>query len=226
MTPIAKNIRVVDSQGNQHEATYLKRAKGLVKNGRARFVDAHTLCLARPPNNFSEDNFMSENNKFATLGSLSELNNSSFAELAPTGNGPRPGSFAHMDAGEDGITMDEAMALYHKVNPRLSSTGNAILDRILDSLDAITRENAYFREAVEAAKSGVNASEFRFMIEAREATHQKSIGLLEKMYDDFKPVDHRQNFLKGVDFHTLADHMDSDELPSFVLKLLGLSDGD
>ena len=44
-----KNIIVVDEQGNQYEATYPKRAKGLVKNGRARFVDEHTICLACPP---------------------------------------------------------------------------------------------------------------------------------------------------------------------------------
>ena len=39
MIPIEKNIVVVDEQGNEYEATYPKRAKGLVKNGRARFID-------------------------------------------------------------------------------------------------------------------------------------------------------------------------------------------
>ncbi len=51
MTPIEKNIRVVDEQGNEYEATYPKRAKGLVKNGRARFIDENTICLACPPGN-------------------------------------------------------------------------------------------------------------------------------------------------------------------------------
>ena len=36
--PIEKNISVVDEQGNEYEATYPKRAKGLVKSGRARFI--------------------------------------------------------------------------------------------------------------------------------------------------------------------------------------------
>ena len=58
-TPIAKNIIVVDEQGNEYEATYPKRAKGLVKNGRARFVDENTICLACPPSEL-EDNDMSE----------------------------------------------------------------------------------------------------------------------------------------------------------------------
>ncbi len=61
MTPIEKNIIVVDEKGNQYEATYAKRAKGLVKNGRARFIDVNTICLACPPNNNTEDNYMPEN---------------------------------------------------------------------------------------------------------------------------------------------------------------------
>jgi hypothetical protein len=60
-TPMTKNVTVVDEQGNQHGATYPKRAKGLVKNGRARFVDENTICLACPPNEILEDTEMSEN---------------------------------------------------------------------------------------------------------------------------------------------------------------------
>lgn len=59
MIPIEKNIRVVDEQGNEYEATYPKRAKGLVKNGRARFVDEYTICLACPPKQ-QEENRMTE----------------------------------------------------------------------------------------------------------------------------------------------------------------------
>jgi len=56
-----KNIIVVDETGKEYEATYPKRAKGLVKNGRARFIDEHTICLACPPNTELEDKNMSEN---------------------------------------------------------------------------------------------------------------------------------------------------------------------
>ncbi len=63
MTPIAKNIRVVDENKNEYEATYLKRAKGLVKNGRARFIDDNTICLVCPPDIELEDKEMSENKK-------------------------------------------------------------------------------------------------------------------------------------------------------------------
>ena len=58
---------VVDEQGNEYEATYPKRAKGLVKNGRARFVGENKICLACPPKDNLEDNKMSENiNKVVT----------------------------------------------------------------------------------------------------------------------------------------------------------------
>ena len=62
MIPIEKNIIVVDEQGNEYEATYPKRAKGLVKNGRARFIDENRICLVCPPNN-TEDNNMSVTTK-------------------------------------------------------------------------------------------------------------------------------------------------------------------
>lgn len=55
-----KNISVIDMQGNVYEATYPKRAKGLVKKGRARFVDDATICLTRPPHH-TEDEMMEEN---------------------------------------------------------------------------------------------------------------------------------------------------------------------
>ena len=60
-TPMEKNVAVVDEQGHVYGATYPKRAKGLVKNGRARFVDENTICLACPPNQILEDTEMSEN---------------------------------------------------------------------------------------------------------------------------------------------------------------------
>ena len=56
-----KNVIVVDEQGNEYGATYPKRARGLVKNGRARFVEENKICLACPPNNNLEDQNMEEN---------------------------------------------------------------------------------------------------------------------------------------------------------------------
>lgn len=63
MAPIEKNVRVFDEQGNEYEATYPKRAKGLVKNGRARFVGENTICLACPPDKIMEEKTMENTNK-------------------------------------------------------------------------------------------------------------------------------------------------------------------
>ena len=60
-TPIEKNVRVIDEQGNEYEATYPKRAKGLVKNGRARFVGENKICLASPPDKILEEIKMEQN---------------------------------------------------------------------------------------------------------------------------------------------------------------------
>ena len=60
-TPIEKNVIVIDEQGNEYEATYPKRAKGLVKNGRARFIGENKIWLACPPDNILEEEKMEEN---------------------------------------------------------------------------------------------------------------------------------------------------------------------
>lgn len=61
-----KNVLVVDELGHEYEATYPKRAKGLVKSGRARFVDANRICLLRPPEKNLEDKQMEQNNSTLT----------------------------------------------------------------------------------------------------------------------------------------------------------------
>jgi len=58
-----KNIEVVDEAGNVYEPTWPKRAKGLVKHGRARFVNENRICLACPPEHEMEDKHMSNTMK-------------------------------------------------------------------------------------------------------------------------------------------------------------------
>lgn len=58
-----KTIIVIDEQGNKLESTYPKRAKGLIKNGRARVVDESTICLVDLPKHIIlEDNKMNNSN--------------------------------------------------------------------------------------------------------------------------------------------------------------------
>ena len=73
-TPIEKNIIVVDEQGNEYEATYPKRAKGLVKSGRARFVGENKICLACPPKIATEETSMSDTiQKIQVFQQIAEL---------------------------------------------------------------------------------------------------------------------------------------------------------
>jgi len=55
-------VYVVDEQGNEYEATYPKRAKGLVKKGRARFIAENKICLACPPDQILEEQTMENTN--------------------------------------------------------------------------------------------------------------------------------------------------------------------
>ena len=58
-----KTVIVIDEQGNKLESTYPKRAKGLIKNGRARVVDEKTICLVDLPKHIIlEENKMNNNN--------------------------------------------------------------------------------------------------------------------------------------------------------------------
>lgn len=58
-----KTVIVIDNQGNKLESTYPKRAKGLIKNGRARVVDENTICLVDLPKHIIlEENKMNNNN--------------------------------------------------------------------------------------------------------------------------------------------------------------------
>ena len=137
MVPIEKNIFVVDEQGNYYEATYPKRAKGLVKNGRARFINENTICLACPPCDM-EDNKMSNNTEKLTmdyvLGQIekiateTEYLHNAISELSKTiSNGPGDiGAQARAQAFEEIVrnhetTNQKLLSLYEKMYDDLKS---------------------------------------------------------------------------------------------------------
>ena len=66
-----KTVQVVDEAGIRYEATWERRARGLVKNGRARFIDENTICLACPPN---KQNIISEDMKMTNTENRKENN--------------------------------------------------------------------------------------------------------------------------------------------------------
>ena len=93
-----KNIEVVDEAGNVYEPTWPKRAKGLVKHGRARFVDENRICLTCPPDIKTEETHMNTNvfDEMTVMDILTRINNiinqtsyitSAFESLVQMGDG-------------------------------------------------------------------------------------------------------------------------------------------
>lgn len=158
MTPIEKNIIVVDENGNQYEATYPKRAKGLVKTGRARFINENTICLACPPKNESEDKIMSENKKVVNL-------NSNITENAPDA--------AHSQASASKFTTDYILSKIEEVSRSQAMLTDAIAE--LGKMKSIGPGDVGMQEQARALGT---------IIKSRETTNQKLIALYEKMYDD------------------------------------------
>jgi hypothetical protein len=76
--PITKNVIVVDEFGVEYEPTYIKRAKGLVKHGRARFISENRICLTRPPDIFSEDKSVYNNINANAAGGTANENSAQF----------------------------------------------------------------------------------------------------------------------------------------------------
>ena len=80
---MTKNVFVVDELGNKYASTYFKRAKGLVKNGRARWLDEDTICLVCPPDTInSEDEMMDNMNNTGMNVEMPEVIENNTAEIA------------------------------------------------------------------------------------------------------------------------------------------------
>jgi len=171
---MTKNIAVVDEQGNQYEATYPKRARGLVKHGRARFIDENTICLACPPDTELEDRKMSEYN------------------MDP-GNNPR------IPAGneEPGEVMN-AVANLLNAKTEQQRSDKLTMGYVLGKIEEISANQSYVTAAISELgkmKSGgpgdigteEQAKAIGDIVKARETTNQRLIALYEKMYDDLKP---------------------------------------
>ena len=166
MTPIEKNIIVVDEKGNEYEATYPKRAKGLVKAGRARFIDENKICLACPPDIYLEDNNMTENtnnvknesiyniefilNQITKLQEQTEYLNTTLEKLSELSDGDSggpgaPGNLLGMEKAKaigDVVrcretTNQQLLAFYEKIYDNLRPVNDAVKVSVLDKLTDI-----------------------------------------------------------------------------------------
>ena len=173
MTPIEKNVKVVDEKGNILEATYPKRAKGLVKNGRARFVDENTICLACPPNKILEDNKMDNINIDKTTGEVIETPASKY-------------------------NLEYALEQIERI-----ANDKAYLTEAFDALYTAANTNTPTEGMGGSGTNDKVAEAVADTIRVRETTNQKLIEFYSKMVDDLKPqtplpLDEKKQFLDYV----------------------------
>ena len=198
--PITKNIRVIDAAGNEYEATYPKRAKGLAKNGRARFIDENTLCLACPPNDYLEDK------------SMNNMLDKVLEDAFEHGNGPRPAEATTPEPKVE-MSLEWVMARTDAI-----INDNAHIDAI-KTLTVLESDGGL----------GSRAHAICGVVEAHEATNQQTLRFLEKMYDDLKPqsekVDRtdvdRAAMLSNIDLTALAENLESEHVVDIVKAITG-----
>ncbi len=170
-----KTVQVVDEAGIRYEATYLRRAKGLVKHGRARFIDENTICLACPPNKInlnSEDrNMMNIENFNSTKEIETKQANTDNEKTAIRAEGAAAKTTPK-------YSLEYALEQIEKIGSEIS-----VVLKALDVISGMESEATLERggSADEMAKAAAD------IVRCRETTNQKLIAFYEKMADDCKP---------------------------------------
>ena len=155
MIPIEKNIIVVDENGTVFESTWLKRANGLVKKGRARWLDERTICLACPPEQM-EDNEMENMKQAETVEERVDDTESTKQPKSRLGDLTIEGLLDQMDAiRKEMLFMNELLS---------------------------TMENITNQGGEDDAGHIAEATSQAFI--ARETTCQQQLRFLEKIYND------------------------------------------
>ncbi len=202
-----KNVTILDQFGNTLGTTYPKRAKGLIKSGRAYLVDGETVQLICPPiqnmkkhqegihmsieieeqdlqpqeqiNDFSKDNL-----------SLTEKTRK---ETANTTKGKEEKEFSEIDKKESNEKISENAK-------KLLDAGISLKD-ILHNLDMIRTDCSYIQQALNNLEklpytnpaTGVSvdtsivarAEAVANIVKCKETTNQMMIKLYTQMYTDY-----------------------------------------
>ncbi len=182
-------MRVVDEYGNEYEATYPKRAKGLVKKGRARFLDEHTICLACPANEISEELQMADTKKTTVQETAAQESKQSVPmdkktikelfDLQEKIEQEKASRESTQSAPMDGITVKDLLNYINMVRADNATVMDAL--QILsdmpngDNADPYSPGNTLGMEKAKAITD---------VVRCRETTNQKILAMYEKMYDD------------------------------------------
>ena len=163
MIPIQKNITVIDEQGNIYEATYPKRAKGLIKSGRARFISEDIICLVRPPKVLEEH--------------MSDINSNLSIEepSAKETNSPKKSEVQQ----DNKLSMSYVLEQIEKI---VSQT--EYLGQVIGAVSHLESAENIEEHAVSVLQEKVTA--LGDVVRCRETTNQQLIRLYEKMYDNIR----------------------------------------
>lgn len=187
--PIEKNISVVDEQGNEYEATYPRRAKGLVKSGRARFISENRICLASPPAKLSEVNIMENINNTANSQEVKE--ETAIVKEAPAAEKPASSKY----------TLDYALQQLEMVREEEKAFTADILKRISE----VTVNSNEFAGDIGAQSKGM-------ALEALANQHGQTsrklidfyLGMVNELKPPKEPKTNRAEFLDFVKDCTAA----------------------
>ena len=230
MIPIEKNILVVDEHGNEYEATYPKRAKGLVKNGRARFVSENKICLACPPKIILEDNNVNnginrQQEKNAEI--LRETKDKSASETSEIIQKIRA-KYDALEKADAEARAAEVEAKAAEIEARADEYDKAdvnnTLKYIFEKIDAVINDSKYIISAIEGMqKSDINNDKINALVniaEAREKTNQMLLHLLENMYYDLNKKAQIRSQEKAMEFvHSIIPDIVGGDLPETLETL-------
>lgn len=154
-----KTVRVTDEAGGEYEATYPKRARGLVKHGRARFTDESqtAIILTCPPNQHMnlEDNTMNE-----------QINNIENTEV-----------IENETVATEKYTYEYALRQIELITNQTDHIHLAISE-----LGRLENEGTPCGGSAKSVAEGIAD-----VVRCRETTAQKLIDFYAKMYEDLKP---------------------------------------
>jgi hypothetical protein len=153
-------VFVVDELGNTYEATYPKRAKGLVKNGRARFISSDTICLACPPDINLEDKHMTDN-----------INMPNTNPVIPETNA----------ISDEKMTMSYVLEQIEKI-----AAQTEYLNQAIDQLGKMSDGEPSEAYSPGNIAGQAKAQALGDVVRCRETTNQQLLKFYEKIYDDLK----------------------------------------
>ncbi len=218
---MVKNITVIDGQGRVCGKTYQKRAKGLVKKGRARFAGRTVIRLVQPVENQEEQNMDTTNmenmaNASNTINMENIENASNTTNMENQAKAENAENQAKTESASNPADMENQAKIENAEDISRMEPSQPDTAYIMKKIDQIMEESVFVKEALgnlsDLGEAGALAA--GNIIEKREQTNQAMIELLKAMARSLS--DHT----KAEDFHRiLADQEIEDSLKEKMLPL-------